>query len=78
MLMVEILSVLSLMLESSTLVHHQTTQPIAAMRGRRGVSMSNAGVGEVEHGHFIPLVFTTTGGMADAADHVYRRLVNLL
>ena len=35
-------------------------------------------VREVEHGHFTPLVFTTTGGMADAADHVYRRLANLL
>ena len=33
---------------------------------------------EVEHGHFTPLVFTTTGDMADAADHVYRRLGNLL
>ena len=35
-------------------------------------------VREVEHGHFTPLVFITTGGMADAADHVYRRLTNLL
>ena len=27
---------------------------------------------------FTPLLFTTTGSMADAADHVYRRLANLL
>ena len=35
-------------------------------------------VREVEHGHFIPLVFTTTGGMGDAASQVYKRLANLL
>ena len=35
-------------------------------------------VRKVEHSHFTPLVFTTTGGMADAADHVYRKLANLL
>ena len=35
-------------------------------------------VHKVEHGHFTPLVFTITGGMADAADHLYRRLANLL
>ena len=33
---------------------------------------------EVEHGHFTPLVFTTTGGMGDAASQVYKRLANLL
>ena len=41
---VEGLSALSLMFESSTLVHHRITLlslPIATMRGRRGVSMSN-------------------------------------
>ena len=27
---------------------------------------------------FTPLVFTTTGGMGDAADQVYKRLANLL
>ena len=35
-------------------------------------------VREVEHGHFTPLVFTTTGGMGDAAGQVYKRLANLL
>ena len=35
-------------------------------------------VREIEHGHFSPLVFTTTGGMGDAASQVYRRLANLL
>ena len=35
-------------------------------------------VRDVEHGHFIPLVFTTTGGMGDAAAQVYKRLVSLL
>ena len=35
-------------------------------------------VHEIEHGHFSPLVFTTTGGMGDAASQVYRRLANLL
>ena len=35
-------------------------------------------VHEVEHGHFTPLVFTTTGGMGDAASQVYKRLANLL
>ena len=34
-------------------------------------------VHEVEHGHFTPLVFTTTGGMGDAANQVYKRLANL-
>ena len=29
-------------------------------------------VREVEHGHFTPLVFTTTGGMGDAAGQVYK------
>ena len=33
---------------------------------------------EIEHGHFSPLVFTTTGKMGDAASQVYRRLANLL
>ena len=33
---------------------------------------------EVEHGHFTLLVFTTTGGMGDAAGQVYKRLANLL
>ena len=32
----------------------------------------------MEHGHFSPLVFTTTGGMGDAAGQVYKRLANLL
>ena len=35
-------------------------------------------VREVEHGHFTLLVFTTTGGMGDAAGQVYKRLANLL
>ena len=35
-------------------------------------------VHEVEHGHFTPLVFTTTGGMGDAAGQVSKRLANLL
>ena len=35
-------------------------------------------VREVEHGHFTLLVFTTTGGMGDAAGQVYNRLANLL
>ena len=35
-------------------------------------------VREVEHGHFTPLVFITTGGMGDAAGQVYKRLPNLL
>ena len=35
-------------------------------------------VREVEHGHFTPLVFTTTGGMGDAAGQVYKSLANLL
>ena len=37
-------------------------------------------VREFEHGHFTPLVFTTTttGGMSDAAGQVYKRLANLL
>ena len=35
-------------------------------------------VREVEHGHFTPLVFTTTGGMGDAAGQVYKRLAYLL
>ena len=29
-------------------------------------------VHEVEHGHFTPLVFTTTGGMGDAAGQVHK------
>ena len=35
-------------------------------------------VREVEHGHFTPLVFTTTEGMGDAASQVHKRLANLL
>ena len=35
-------------------------------------------VHDVEHGHFTPLVFTTTGGMGDVAAQVYKRLVSLL
>jgi len=33
---------------------------------------------EVEHGYFIPLVFSTSGGMGKAATIVYKRLANLL
>ena len=33
---------------------------------------------EVENASFTPLIFTTTGGMGDAATQFYRRLVNLL
>ena len=49
---------------------------IAAMRENR--RQYEQCVHEVEHGHFTSLVFTTTGGMGDAADQVYRRLANLL
>ena len=37
-------------------------------------------VHDVEHGHFTPLVFTTTGGMGNAAEQVYmrKRLAGLL
>ena len=35
-------------------------------------------VREVEHVHFIPLIFISTGGMDGATSHVYRRLANLL
>ena len=35
-------------------------------------------VHKVGHGHFTPLVFTTIGGMGDAASQVYKRLANLL
>ena len=76
------LSVLSLMFEFSTLVHLQIillSLLIVAMRGRRDVSMTDEQrIREIEHGHFSPLVFTTTGGMGDAASQVYRRLGNLL
>ena len=33
---------------------------------------------EGEHGHFTPLVITTTGGMGYAVGQVYKRLANLL
>ena len=33
---------------------------------------------DVEHGHFAPLVFTTTGVMGNAAAQVYKRLASLL
>ena len=33
---------------------------------------------DVEHGYFTPLVFTTIGGMGDAAAQVYKRLAGLL
>ena len=35
-------------------------------------------VHEVENASFIPLIFTTTGGMGDAATLFYKRLANLL
>ena len=35
-------------------------------------------VRKVEHVHFTPLIFISTGGMDDATSHVYRRLANLL
>jgi len=35
-------------------------------------------VREVEHGCFTPLVFSTSGGMGQAATIVYKRLANLL
>ena len=35
-------------------------------------------VHEVEHRHFTLSVFTTAGGMGDAASQVYKRLANLL
>ena len=31
-------------------------------------------VHEVEHGHFTPLVFTTTEGMGDPASQVYKKI----
>ena len=33
---------------------------------------------EVENASFTPLIFTTTGGMGDAATQFYKRLANLL
>ena len=73
---VEGLSILSLMLESSTLVHHQKSAYRHHEREKR--RQYEQRVREVEHGHFTPLVFTTTGGMGDAASQVYKRLANLL
>ena len=35
-------------------------------------------VHEVENASFTPLIFTTTGGMGDAATQFYKRLANLL
>ena len=35
-------------------------------------------VHEVENASFTPLIFTTTGGMGDAATQFYKRLPNLL
>ena len=77
---VEGLRVLFLMSEFLTLVHHLIillSLLIVATRGRRDVSMSSVFV-RLKHGHFTPLVFTTTGGMGDAAGQVYKRLANLL
>ena len=77
---VEGLRVLSLMLGSSTLVHHQTVHLKSAYhrheKGKR--RQYEQRVCEVEHSHFTPLVFITTGGMSDAASQVYKRLANLL
>ena len=35
-------------------------------------------VGEIEHGSFSPLVFSTTGGMGPSATTVYKRLASLI
>ena len=78
---VEGLSGLSLMVESSTLVHHQIVHLNLLMYRRHEKEKRRQYeqcVREVEHGHFTPLVFTTTGGMGDAASQVYKRLANLL
>ena len=70
-----------LMLEFLTLVHHQSNHPFkyAYRRHEREKRRQyEQHVHEVEHGHFTLLVFTTTGGMGDAAGQVYKRLANLL
>ena len=59
----------------SALLNHPF-KPITAIRGRRGISISNVCMKLSMHGHFTPLVFTTTGGMADGVDHVYANLLS--
>ena len=53
-------------------MHHRIVPSnllIAAMKKKKRRQYEQR-VREVEHGHFIPLVFTTTGGMDDAASQV--------
>ena len=58
------LNILFLMLEFLTLVHHLIIRLlIVATDEREKRRQYEQRVGEVEHGHFTPLVFTATGGM---------------
>ena len=45
---------------------------------KRSVSMRKAGVRNVEHGTFTPLVFSAAGGMGPIATTFYRCLASLL
>ena len=77
------LNVLFLMLEFLTLHGAPSNHPFKSAYRRHDSEREKRRqyeqcVREVEHGHFTPLVFTTTGGMGDAAGQVYKRLANLL
>ena len=68
----ESLSILSLMLEFSTLVHHpiiHLSLLTAAMRGRRDVGMSNVYV-RLSMDVLLYSFFTTTGEMDDTASNI--------
>ena len=76
------MSMLSLMYMCSTLLHLAITEhlslmwPTDVMRISKREAMSR--VREVEHGSFIPLVFSAPGGMAPAATTTFKRLASLI
>ena len=71
------LSILSLMSEFLTLLHHKIMSAYPCHEREKRYRYEQC-VHEAEHGHFIPLVFTTIGEMGGAASQVYKSLANLL